>query len=266
MMQNVVDLDHQSRKDALTFGGDRRHPYSFLADLNLMRRGMVNFIPILLLFDFAAAFPSVSHLWLMAVLRCIRIPSGILEAIRLLYSDNVAFNCSGNGTTKLFCILAGVLQGCPLSGSLFVVVLDPLLELFKLHIEDAGIGRVRACADDIGATLHHLQYINVLYTWFESFRKVSGLTLKPKKCNMILTVCSPSESTINIIREWFRDNCPAWCNFQVCDTAKYLGFFLGPKAGKKQWVAPLAKFSERYKEAAARGLPLGLVGPPGDSV
>ena len=49
MMQNVVDLDHQSRKDALTFGGDRRHPYSFLADLNLMRRGMVNFIPILAL-------------------------------------------------------------------------------------------------------------------------------------------------------------------------------------------------------------------------
>ena len=135
------------------------------------------------------------------------------------------------------------------------------MELFKLHIEDAGIGRVRACADDIGATLHQLQHISVLHKLFESFRKVSGLTLKPKKCNLILTVCSPTESTLSIIHAWFRVNCPAWSNFQVCDTAKYLGFFLGPKAGKKQWVAPLAKFSERYKEVAARGLPLGLVGP-----
>ena len=46
-----------------------------------------------------------------------------------------------------------------------------------------------------------------------------------------------------------------------CDSAKYLGFYLGPKAGERQWVAPISKFRNRAREIAGSGTPLGLVGP-----
>eukprot|EP00972_Heterocapsa_arctica_P045683 6741317-Heterocapsa_arctica.AAC.1 len=49
--------------------------------------------------------------------------------------------------------MSGVLQGCPLSGLLFAVSLDPYLRWMKHDIEDAGLGVIRACADDIGASL-----------------------------------------------------------------------------------------------------------------
>lgn len=52
----------------------------------------------------------------------------------------------------LSCVISGVLQGGPLSGSSFVIALDPLLYTFKHAIEDTSLGKVRACADDVGAT------------------------------------------------------------------------------------------------------------------
>ena len=72
-----------------------------------------------------------------------------------------AYYNSANGLIKLFNILAGVLQGCPLSGSLFVICIDPLLEFFRSHIEKPGLGKVRACADDIGATLNQHKQLRI---------------------------------------------------------------------------------------------------------
>eukprot|EP00972_Heterocapsa_arctica_P038598 5688248-Heterocapsa_arctica.AAC.1 len=43
--------------------------------------------PAIALFDFAAAFPSVIHQWLQAVLSRLGLPLFMLEAIKALYSD-----------------------------------------------------------------------------------------------------------------------------------------------------------------------------------
>ena len=49
----------------------------------------------------------------------------------------------------LFRILCGIIQGCPLSGSLFVIALNPFLNCFETLL---GTGEImRAFADDLGA-------------------------------------------------------------------------------------------------------------------
>ena len=82
-------------------------------------------LPVLVLFDFANAFPSVFHAWVFAVLNFVQAPLGFRNLVKGLYHNNVAYIKTESGFTKLFIILSGVLQGCPLSGSLFTMAIDP---------------------------------------------------------------------------------------------------------------------------------------------
>ena len=69
--------------------------------------------PVLCFWDFAAAFPSVAHFFLMLVIRMSRAPMGFINIIEGMYAHNAAFT-AGDGTVNLaFWILSGVLQGCP---------------------------------------------------------------------------------------------------------------------------------------------------------
>ena len=54
---------------------------------------------------------------------------------------------------------AGVLQGDPLSGLLFVLCMHPFLCSFEARIEQLNKGVVRACADDVGAALSRLSHL-----------------------------------------------------------------------------------------------------------
>ena len=100
------------------------------------------------LFDFAAAFSSVSHKWLFAALRAAGAPIGFYLAICALYDGSRVVTPDGP-RTELFCmILAGILQGCPLSGTLFIIAVDPFLRALVGATQSRG-SLVRACADDI---------------------------------------------------------------------------------------------------------------------
>ena len=107
-----------------------------------------------------------------------------------MYNGNVAYAVSEGLMQHLFRILSGVLQGCPLSGTLFVFVMDPLLWSFRRYL----IGSVtRSCADDIGMALRRLEVLALVFELFEVSRLVSLLTFRPAKCvPIILLVPLPS--------------------------------------------------------------------------
>ena len=177
-----------------------------------------------------------------------------------MYKRNKAYLDSDGVRIWLFEVISGVLQGCPLSGSLFVIAIDPLLFLFKHKVEDLALGRLRACADDIGTSLCRLEHIGVIKHAFDSFKPLSGLRLKPQKCVLILTTSTADEHNTAVVRQWLRVHCPGWCNFQMANTGKYLGFCLGPKSSLLQWKEPLEKFKARVSEAKASSVPTALAG------
>eukprot|EP00973_Karenia_brevis_P032189 4437897-Karenia_brevis.AAC.1 len=50
-------------------------------------------------------------------------------------------------------VKAGILQGCPLSGTLFAIAADPFFVMFKQRIVHPQKGLVLGCADDVGCVL-----------------------------------------------------------------------------------------------------------------
>ena len=162
-------------------------------------------MPLLVFFDFAAAFPSVSHQWLFLTLDALQFPKGIIALVKNMYTRNSALYFNGTENICLFHIITGVLQGCPLSGLLFAACMDPFLR----HIERVTSGSiriatpqfayaphhmahthiptciVRACADDVGASMGNISSLVSLHACYSEMQIVSGLKLKPKKCVII---------------------------------------------------------------------------------
>ncbi len=70
-------------------------------------------ISLLVCWDFAAAFPSLAREWVWLVLRALALPQGLLNVIMALYHCCWAKMTLGGEACTLFCVLCGVLQGCP---------------------------------------------------------------------------------------------------------------------------------------------------------
>jgi hypothetical protein len=99
----------------------------------------------LVLFDFSAAFPTISQEYIHRVLEYIGVPDASRKLILSLYSDNkCGITCKGD-TYPGFTLTAGVRQGCPLSPLLFAVTADVLLRTLA---RDCPQATVRAFADD----------------------------------------------------------------------------------------------------------------------
>ena len=73
-----------------------------------------------------------------------------------------------NGLDLDFAFFArsGVLQGCPLSASLFVIAINPFLVNFEKVLVNNSYGVLYACADDLGGALLRLSALNVIYPIF----------------------------------------------------------------------------------------------------
>ena len=99
-----------------------------------------------------------------------------------LYEENLCIYRGGEADKTLYRIESGIIQGCPLSGSIFVVTVDPFLRLLKKTLPSSTN---RAFADDIATIVQSLQDLSTLKSNFDLFRDISGLDLKIKKCSLI---------------------------------------------------------------------------------
>ena len=204
-------------------------------------------MPLYIFLDIAAAFPSLAHKFLFIVLHALRPPAWFLNFVKILYTDNFAVNHSGQ---HKFWILAGILQGCGLSGSLFALSFDPFLSAIEQSIDNRNFGQTRACADDVGSALKalgHLKRIAIVFGWAA---ECASLCLNLLKTILVPLGAPCTPTVIDAIRNWLQLNLPQWTQVKIQDQAKYLGFILGPKAGESSWHAPFAKFKDRVSAIA----------------
>ena len=130
--------------------------------------------PAIFLFDFAAAFPSISQRFLLEVLRFVGFPDSALRLIEALYFDHVGCPTLAGAEGDVFPLSAGIRQGCPLSPLLFVLVIDVLMERLLRLLPDAV---VMAFADDHALISRHFyQQADDILATFKDFGKVSGLS------------------------------------------------------------------------------------------
>ena len=133
-------------------------------------------------FDFADAFPSVSIAWIFDVLVALRVPLGIRQFVTALYDQCNTF-IKHNGAILFLCqVRSGVLQGCPLASLLFVLTMEPFVQLFNNFLDSQQLGRTCLCADDVGIVFKSWFDLVKVFKVFYLAERAAGLKLKPRKC------------------------------------------------------------------------------------
>ena len=135
----------------------------------------------LVMFDFKAAFPSLSQEYLLAMLEHIGLPAGSLNFLNALYDDNKCLiSCKGSMFDG-FALSSGICQGCPLSPLLFAVVADLLL---RRLLATCPAATLRAFADDTAMVLpNFFASADSVMQDFDEFKAISGMELNLQKNN-----------------------------------------------------------------------------------
>jgi hypothetical protein len=188
-----------------------------------------------ILFDFSAAFPSISHDFLHAVLAHIGFPPAALALIRALYHQTSAQLQHAGLRGEHFPITTGIRQGCPLSPLLFVVALDGLLR--RLPREVPGI-LTRMYADDTAVVITDLAaHLPRLQLMFQELTAAANLHLNLEKC-ILMPLSDRPLATLPLALQHL---CPQWSNMHCGDHGTYLGFAVGPGKADRSWHGPVRK-------------------------
>jgi hypothetical protein len=201
----------------------------------------------MVLFDFSAAFPSLSHQFIFAALAELGVPEWFLMALRKLYSKCTANILIGGCSDVCISIEAGIKQGCPASGSIFALVLDPFVRYLAFRLP-RPLNSLGVFADDIVATMFNLfKGLRDLCPCFDLLAYAAGLRLNTKK-----TVIIPLGTTTTFAtRRFLVESIPHWGNMLINKAGKLLGVLLGPGADDQRWVAATSKFWTRSRDAKA---------------
>ena len=140
--------------------------------------------PALLLIDIKAAFPSVAWDWLWHVLDLMECPEWLVCAVKALYIGSSAQLAAGGLRGVLISITSGIKQGCPMSGSLWCLIFDPIIRaLVELVGED---GSLSAFADDIGISVGDIiRILFILVPLLGSIGAATCLKLNWKKTHIV---------------------------------------------------------------------------------
>ena len=244
----------------------------------------------IIIFDFAAAFPSVSQEYLMETLRHIGLPPNALNFVGALYDNNQCTIMHRGRSFPGFAMTSGVRQGCPLSPLLYALAADALLEKISVSLPEVF---VRAYADDTAVVLTDFwRQAPVLANIFETFADLSCLRLNTAKSVIIplhprgpqhpdadlgasdmvdaddatlrslLTTASPyslptgATDALEALSSNIREHLPQWGNMVTAWQGLYLGFVIGPGKEDATWKKPASKCSERCRLWASQALGL----------
>ena len=113
----------------------------------------------------------------------------------------------------LYEVLAGVLQGCPASGSLFVIAIN-----LCLNAINAAMGKLdicRAFADDIVNVVETIWTLPKIAKVFEVVYNASNLRLKIKKCVLIPLGGPPTQALFERVKMFLATHLPQWSDVRI---------------------------------------------------
>ena len=127
---------------------------------------------------------------------------------------------------------SGVAQGCPLSGTVFVMIVDPILH----HMQSALRAERRVwfvCVPMmLKIALRRSASMALLSPVFAEAGKTLGLFLKPTKCVVVPARPGAKEENKDAIRSNLQAAYPAWASFRISSSGLYIGVLLGPGRGR----------------------------------
>ena len=181
----------------------------------------------IMLVDFKKAFDSVSHEAIFALIKQIGLPRQHCNAIQSLFFNAHCFTTTDRSNPLRIDFHAGVKQGCPLSPTLFILLMDVLHDMItcttKVHI--------RLYADDVAIGARNLiPHLPALKRCFQIFAKATGLHLNAAKTVFVAT---GGRSQLRAAL----DNM-GWEDMLIVGSTKYLGIPIGHAASLDDVFTP----------------------------
>ena len=198
----------------------------------------------ILLTDFAAAYPSVNHSWILSVLDKKELPGFICRFLRSIYNDSTTHVEFAGATRGQFLMARVVRQGCPASGFLFAMAFDPIFRWLQEAViprnpDDLDFLQPAQCAyaDDTVAASSFRDLMTALAPAFHSVGHIAGLNLNYRKCCWVQYGTEERQS----LWHWISENCQEFREMQIVRYAKYVGTMIGPDGYIHRWTAPRKK-------------------------
>jgi endonuclease/exonuclease/phosphatase family metal-dependent hydrolase len=203
----------------------------------------------LIFIDFRAAFPSILHGWIRAVLFATGLPGSFIRAFLSLYIAVSATVRFGSGSSSSFPMLSGIRQGCPASGAIFALCIDPLLRRIYAWLPSPW-SKLVAYADDLAIALRGARgLVAHLFDIIDEAEPATGLCINVGKSTLVpLWTTDIAAATLEV-----HATSPRLASLEVASFFKHLGVLVGPGALPTRWAAPIAKFLDRAISIKAAG-------------
>ena len=138
--------------------------------------------------DFKKAFDTLEHRYLWEVLRNMNFGENFISMLKTLYKRAVSTVMNGGVATGYFPLERAARQGDPISPTLFVLALEPLLCVLKEEVTGIrtpkGFFKLGAYADDVTVGLGDLDDLDSVIETLTRFGKYSGLKINLEKCEV----------------------------------------------------------------------------------
>lgn len=157
--------------------------------------------------DFAKAFDSLNHKFMLECIKSMNFGSDIQNWISLFYNDIQSLIINNGHLSESFRLEKGVRQGCPLSSTLFILSLQTLTnyiaknnDIKGIKINDKTIKQTFFADDSTFFNDGNKKSFETLINTLQIFSKCSGLNLNINK-SIVLRVGTLKNSTIRFCKD-----------------------------------------------------------------
>ena len=211
--------------------------------------------PAAIFFDVRAAFPSIATSFILLILaRFFGAASSFFQVFAAIYSSCFTSLLLHGQPGRRFAIRSGIRQGCPASGSIFVLCFECFLRALRAEFR-SDVWQY-AFADDLGLLVAHLWQVLVpLFRLFCRWRRASALEVNPSKTKLVplWMDCDLADAKRRV-----GASVAPWASLEVTAVADYLGLPFGPAARGARWAPALAKYTARTRLLAALQVGWGM--------
>lgn len=194
--------------------------------------------------DQEKAFDRVEHQYLWESLEAFGFGTTFIDMIKVLYQDIESVLKINGGLSAPFKIGRGIRQGCALSGMLYSLAIEPMLNMFRSRIEGFMLGhdfvqnKISAYADDIMIFINSQKDVNNLVSIVHDFGVISSSKVNWGKSDaLICGKWANGSPTLPGGLTWKRGG------------LKYLGVHLGDASmQQKNWDGLMEKMEGRLKK------------------